>query len=183
MNKLTAALALTFIIFTFLSSVMEGGGGLNVTRLNGAITATVTTLPVDSTQGFLVADTLVIEDEELAYTGITAVSFTGVTRGYNRTTAAAHTDNTKVHSPAAGVLNRALGFNVISTGESAGTFAVINLTWDFLTKALPNLIFWDFSFFEGQLVYVRYLFMGISLGVVLYYGFSAISTAFGILRR
>ena len=172
-----------FVIFTFFSSIMEGSGGLNATKLNGAVTSAGVTLTVDSTVGFMTADVVIIGDEEIAYTGTTAVSFTGCTRGYNSTLAVDHTDNSQVYSPSSGVLNRALGFNVSSTGATAGTFAVITMTWNFLVKAVPNLIMWNYSFLEGQLVYVRYLLMAIGVGLVLYYGFAAINAAMGILKR
>lgn len=174
---------LIFVIFTFFNGIMEGGGGLNSTKLDGALSATATTIPVDSTQGFLTADTLIIDDEEFSYTGIGATTFTGVTRGRNSTTAVAHQDDAQVYSPDAGVLNRVLGFNIASTGATAGTLAVVTMTFTFLTKSLPNLIMWDFAFLQGQLVYVRIIFMAIGSGLVIMLGLQFITTARGILVR
>jgi hypothetical protein len=183
MNKLVAAYLAAFVIMTFLSSIMEGGGGFATTQLNGDIDEDAVTITVDSTQGFLVADYIVIEDEYIAYTGTTAVSFTGCTRGYRNTEAAVHVDDQNVYSPDSGTLNTALGFNISSTGATAGTFAVITLTWNFLARAIPNLVMWDYSFFYGQLIYIRYLLMAIGVGFVVYFGFQAINAAMGILRR
>ncbi len=82
------------------------------TLLNGSLTATATTITVDSTtasspnlafpdavdgsdtgdnQGYLY-----IGDEQITYEGKTSTSFTGCTRGANGTTAAAHADDKKV---------------------------------------------------------------------------------------
>lgn len=174
---------LVFVIFIFLNGVMEGGGGLNSTQLNGATTATATTITVDDTTGFLTADLLVIGDEEITYTGVTAVAFTGCTRGFNRTTAETHADNTQVYSPDAGVLNRTLNFNIATTGSTAGSFAVITMTLNFMLKALPNLIMWDFAFLQGQLIFIRIMLMAIGTGLVVMLGIQFLTAARGILLR
>ena len=48
------------------------------------------TLNVDSTTGFTSSGTLQINDELFTYTGVTASTFTGVTRATSSTTAADH---------------------------------------------------------------------------------------------
>ena len=47
-------------------------------------------ITVKSTTGFSTSGTLQIDDEQFTYTGVTATTFTGVTRAVNSTTAAAH---------------------------------------------------------------------------------------------
>jgi hypothetical protein len=54
------------------------------------ITTTATTINVESTLGFPSSGIARIDDEEFSYTGLTATSFTGVTRGIRGTTAATH---------------------------------------------------------------------------------------------
>lgn len=54
------------------------------------------TIVVDSTTGFSSSGYISIEDEVVSYTGTTAVSFTGCTRGALSTSAAAHDDNVPV---------------------------------------------------------------------------------------
>jgi hypothetical protein len=51
------------------------------------------TITVESTTGFSSSGTLQINDEQFTYTGVTATTFTGVTRAANSTTAAAHTQS------------------------------------------------------------------------------------------
>lgn len=63
------------------------------TQLNGAHTNSVTTITVDSTAGFPNSGTLRINNEQITYTGRTATTFTGATRGANGTSAVAHNDN------------------------------------------------------------------------------------------
>lgn len=67
--------------------------------LNGGVDAVVTTLTVNSTAGFprtSEAGYLIIESENIDYTGKTATTFTGCTRGANSTTPATHVDTTAV---------------------------------------------------------------------------------------
>lgn len=82
------------------------------TKLNGSINSSVTTLTVDDTSSFLNSaytgpsgaidttfQTLIrIDNEVIRYTGKTATTFTGCTRGYFATTAASHSDNAEVTS-------------------------------------------------------------------------------------
>lgn len=81
-------------------------GGLNAiyaydntgtsTTLDGSIDDVVTTVTVDSTEGFESVGTITIEEENITYTGKTSTTFTGCTRGADSTVAASHSDNTTV---------------------------------------------------------------------------------------
>ena len=71
-------------------------------QLNGAINAVVTTLTLDSAYSFKVPGIVTIDSEQILYTGKTATTLTGCTRGYNSTTAATHVDNAPV---SAGILS------------------------------------------------------------------------------
>ena len=66
------------------------------TALDGGINASVTTVTVDSTTGFEDIGTITIETENISYTGKTATTFTGCTRGADSTSAASHSDNVSV---------------------------------------------------------------------------------------
>ena len=66
------------------------------TLLNGALTSSATTVTVDSTTNFSSSGSLKIEDEFMTYSGKTATTFTGVTRGTDESTAVAHIDNSTV---------------------------------------------------------------------------------------
>ena len=63
-----------FVIFVWLSSIMEGAGGLNATVLDGSIDENVTIIPVDTTEGFLTAGVIVIGNEQIYYAGVTPTS-------------------------------------------------------------------------------------------------------------
>ncbi len=62
-----------------------------VTTLSVAAAAGDTTLTVADTTAFPAAGTLLVDNEQVTYTGKTATTFTGLTRGANATAAAAHT--------------------------------------------------------------------------------------------
>ncbi len=74
------------------------------TTLSAGINNSVTTIPVVSTAGFLTAGELRITTEVITYTGKTATSFTGCTRGARGSANIAHPTGavvTKIQSPAA----------------------------------------------------------------------------------
>lgn len=72
--------------------------GTALDQLNGAIDAVVTTIVVDSTAGFPAAGVILIDNELISYTGVTATNFTGCVRGVSGTVAASHADNTLVQN-------------------------------------------------------------------------------------
>lgn len=65
-------------------------------QLNGAITATATSITVDSTTGFAPSGRILIESEIIAYTNLTSTAFRGCTRGLEESTAATHADDTAI---------------------------------------------------------------------------------------
>jgi hypothetical protein len=77
-----------------------GGFSFNATvdYLNGAIDAVVTTITVDDTAGFPATGLILIDSELITYTGLTATTFTGCSRGVEGTVAASHSDNAVVYA-------------------------------------------------------------------------------------
>ena len=68
------------------------------TQLDETLTATDTTIKVDSTSRFPEQGRIKIEQEEITYTAKTAINFTGCTRGVRGTKKATHADDTRVHN-------------------------------------------------------------------------------------
>jgi hypothetical protein len=68
----------------------------NTTVSDNPLASGATTINVASTTNFPPAGTLLIESEAISYTGVTATSFTGCTRGAKGTTAASHVLSTPV---------------------------------------------------------------------------------------
>lgn len=67
-------------------------------NITGGITATDTTITVNSTAAFPSSGTIKIDNEEINYTAKTATTFTGCTRGANSTAAATHANSANVLS-------------------------------------------------------------------------------------
>lgn len=66
------------------------------TNLSAGINSSVTTIDVVSTAGFTSTGTILIDNETINYTGITATSFTGCTRGTFGSSAASHSSGAPV---------------------------------------------------------------------------------------
>lgn len=80
------------------SPVLPFGTGLvNATAIHGIqvalaapMTSTDLSLTVTSTAGFAASGSIAIDSEQMTYSGLTATTFTGLARGVNSTTPAAH---------------------------------------------------------------------------------------------
>jgi hypothetical protein len=184
LNKLIVAFAMWFFIGSLLSGIMEGGGGVNATILTVDHTDAVTTLTVASTDGFLKKGYVVIQDEKIQYTNKTATTFTGCTRGWDNTAADSHDARTKVYSPEASVINYALGFDVLATGTTAGAMYIPTILYNFFFVTLPRMILWDYSWLKASewLQILRYVFMVISIGFLVYMAYMIASALGGILQ-
>ena len=73
---------------------------VNATAINmvGHLNSSATTITVDSTVGFPTEGVLLVEDEIISYTGITATTFTGCTRGVGSSSSATHNNDIAVTS-------------------------------------------------------------------------------------
>lgn len=183
MNKLIATFMALFFFGAILSGIMEGGGGITTTRITIDHTAAVVTLTVADTSGFLSSSHVIMGNEKIRYTGKTANTFTGCTRGYDGTEAVAHAAGAKVYSPDASVINSALGFNVASTGVSMGIIDIPIMIGKFFTITIPRLIMWDYSWLrDGSLQYLRYFLIVVSIGFLIYMAYYIASALGGILQ-
>lgn len=105
-NGLIVASGNVGIATTAPNEKLEVTGGARVgqapstltTLSDNPLTSGATTVNVASTTGYPLAGTLHIDVEAMIYTGTTATSFTGVTRGALGTTAASHTQNSTINN-------------------------------------------------------------------------------------
>lgn len=169
MYKLIAGFMVFFIINVFLGGIMEGAGGMASTKLTSAVADDTTTLSVRSTQGFLKSDKLFIDNEEVRYVNKADRTFTVATtgRGYNGTTARAHSKGAMVYTRQASVLNGVLGFNVASTDVNVGGINMFVFVLNFALKTVPKLVTWDFAHLKTSewVLYIRIILMAISAGL------------------
>lgn len=184
MNKLVVSFMVLFFIAIICSAIMEGGGGISATQLTADITDASVTLNVASTNGFLRSDYVQIGNEKIQYTNKTATTFTGLTRGWDGTTAAAHSSGSKVYSPDAEIINSALGFNVASTGATFGAISIPVILGNFFFTTLPRIIIWDYAWLkDGWLQYLRYLLIMCSIGFLIYMAYNIASALGGVMQR
>jgi hypothetical protein len=115
-----------FIVGTILSFSTEGEFGIAATNLTTTINSSGTTLVVDSTTGFLAADFVIIGEEQICYVGITATTFTNLTRGCNNTKASNHVSGSRVFNEGSGIVNSLIGFN-IAEASSITTFSLCKI--------------------------------------------------------
>ena len=109
----------------------------NTTALNGAINNSVTTITVDSTVGFPPNGRVIIESEVISYTGITATTFTGLTRSATDAAAASHADNLAVVTATAPAGVPADGFN-----PSCG-MGYYGRLWCGGVASAPDIVYWS----------------------------------------
>jgi len=87
-------------VYTIYRSSGDGTSDGTLSYLDGALTINATTITLDSVWQFPTTGTLLIDSEQITYTGTNTSSnqITGCTRGANSTVAATHTDNTAVYN-------------------------------------------------------------------------------------
>jgi len=173
MNKLFAFMSFTFIAMTMLSFAIEGQVGLAATRLSSPLDSEDTIAYVTTTDGFIDSDIMMIEGEILYYTGKTETSFTGLTRGYRDTDIQTHKTSEKVFNEPTGLINQAVGFNIVEMMSRDGPIKVMWNLPGALVSFFAKLVMWDFSFLEGNLMgfplaYIKFLVLyPISAGFVI----------------
>lgn len=151
MFKLTSFFLVAWLIMALFSGVLAGGGGVIVTSLTQDETAAATTLHVTSVTGLLDEDTLQIEAERVHYTGVAALTLTGVTRGYDSTEATAHDNGTQVYTLDASAMNSSLGFSVPYMADSMGYLSFIAIPISFITTTIPRAIAFNYNFLTGEM--------------------------------
>ena len=179
-----SAFAVCFVLLSMLSAVMDGSTAMVATDLTAGVDDAMIVLPVTTTTGFQSAGgVLMVGNEKISYTGVTAMTFTGCARGIEGTDAEAHATGALVYNEDLGVINYALGFNFVRVANNAGWTALFDIPWKFVTVTAPKLLLWDFSFFTGELVLVRYVLMTLSIGFYIAFALQALTAAMGVLRR
>lgn len=134
---------------------------LGATQLNGAITDSATTITVDSTTGFASSGTIGVDRELVTYTGKTATTFTGCTRGALGTTAAAHTDNTEIGESYVSSWYDTDGFGTLeffftSDVPSANKGILIQYSDD-VNAATPDILAREFAEYKEAQVRIGFL--------------------------
>lgn len=185
MGKYITAFVVIYVVFQFIGWAQESGTpGFAGTVLAVAVDDDDTTFTVDDTAGFPDVGVIFLGSEVASYDGTTdgPDTFTNIERGQQGSIAVSHVVDTNIYVAELGVLNTALGFEIASTQAATGQFSAVQVTKGFWTNVLGRLILWDYPFFTGQLIYIRYFFSAITIGFVVVLGFLFLNTVFGLFR-
>ena len=166
MNKLIVFFLFMLVGCGMLIGIMGGGGGVVNTYLTDSINSTATVLPVASTTDFLGEDYVFVENEKVFYTGTTAVSFTGCTRGYGNTTAIGHDSGTRVNTAVASAINYALGFNIVAVQDTWGWASILAIPIMFFVRTIPQVIRMSTNLLTGDLAIISWVFYIMSAGFI-----------------
>lgn len=113
------------------------------TTLSGNITNVQTTIPVVSTTGFSNAGSIIIEAELITYTGITATSFTGCTRGAAGSPNKAHNSGQAVNGAQVATANTSTTLQLNTVTASNGV--TLNTTTSEISVAIGGTYNFAFS--------------------------------------
>lgn len=113
------------------------------TTLSGAITNAQTTIPVVSTTGFSAVGAIFIDAELITYTGITATSFTGCTRGAAGSPNKSHLSGAAVNGAQVAVANTPTLLQLNTTTASNGV--TLNTTTQQISVAIGGTYNFAFS--------------------------------------
>ncbi len=81
------------------------------------------------------------------------------------------------------IVNSLTGYNTVQI-SGAGIWMIPKLAWGFLIHGLPNLLLWQYSFFEGGYFIIRLvLIMTLSVGLVWGVVQTFLPVAQGVLSR
>ena len=167
---------IAFLIITVfglaMSYMMGGDQAFADTSLVTPIDGNDTTIPVATTSGFPSGGGVVqIDNEIISYTGVTATTFTGVTRGRRDSEPVSHANGTAVYNEPAGLVESVVSFNILETVASDGVLIGLARTVTqvpgMLASWLWKIIMLDFAFLEGPLSYVRVMLQVFAAGLVL----------------
>jgi hypothetical protein len=177
----------------FIMAALLAGGGFAASPVAlVAVSATTSTINVADTTGFLDADILhpaylQVDDETVYYTSRNATAFTGVVRGQSdpqteqESTAAIHPINSLVKTLDVDAISAFMGFNVVQGGATFGTFDALTLVYKFFVN-IPKYISWDYPWFTGAGVFMRYVLFAFSCGFVLSFAIALVNLGMSLFR-
>ena len=172
MWRILAGLIILNILFGIVDVVSLDTSDYSQTKLTAALSSVATTITVNDTSGFRVADYVVIGDEVIQYSGKTATTFTNCVRP----SGTAHQLGANVYSRQADAVRSSVGYNLMNLSYSGGLLAMPTFLMSFVTRALPQMVTWNYSFLKSdELQYLRLILQAISAGIILYYVIQIVS--------
>ena len=169
MGKLTIFFAFCWVIICIAGGMLQGTQPFVSTLLDEDLTAADTVISVDSTEGFEVPGFIVIDDERIAYSSVTATTFRGtlaqpLLRGAGGTEAETHNDNSGVRTVESSLINSSIDYNLAVLADSAGAqafFSVPTAIWNIIMSFATS----PFSFLGTDLQILTVLWGILFLGM------------------
>lgn len=162
-------MAFMFVIVCIAGSVMAGQIDFARTRLTVAVTATDTSIPVVSTEGFPDVAILVLGGERIGYSSTTATTFDGslaqpMLRGTQDTEAVAHLEGRQVTTIPGAMMNTAASYHIAVMADAAGLQAFIAKPLAFF-QLIGSFLFLPLSFLGTDLQILTILWAVIGIGM------------------
>lgn len=149
MNWALIGFGIFWLVGTIFGASMEGATGVAATSLSSPITATDTTLTVSSTRDFPAAGVVTVDEEVIAYTGKTATTFTGLTRGDRNTDAASHTSGRTVFTEYSGLINLSTDFSSVESNiPLIGPVVTLAVKTWVVVKFIGKIVIWDWPYWD-----------------------------------
>lgn len=166
---------LIYVGAQIFSMFQEGKTGAATTVLTAEISESATTIQVHDTSQFLSANFIIIGDEDICYSAVTATTFLVAVngRGCNETTAVEHKSGANVYDELPGFLNRAISMQKHDVEADDGIWGTIKGKFSFIGVAaswvsiIPQIVAWDYAYLEGIGVYLKFFLYTLSAGLVL----------------
>ena len=179
-------LLMFFVFATICAAILDGvlGGsvGIATASLSADLSETAVTASVDNASAFPNGNASVIIDGEIiCYGGRTDTTLISLQRGKRcgdgakvSSSVGAHLTGARVYNEGSGILNELLNVNIASNFSDGGFVGQVRGVVKTMFAApkfiaiLARMMMWDFGFFEGSYVYVKYIMLGcLSAGLML----------------
>jgi hypothetical protein len=176
-----------YLIFTMLVGFMNGQGGIATTILVTNMTDSDVSCEVGNTAGFLAADKITIDEEQMTYTSIDFTHFYGLTRDEGAAHYVTNSDGyaTMVYNQPTALINSALGYNVSTVAANSGIVSIFTIPWRFFTITLPNMVSGRsvLSLLPGEFAFIGYFWLAMTLGMVVSLGVAFLWVLSGVVGR
>lgn len=173
-------LAFVFGGLAMIGAVVDGeGSGFAASPLSADVDADDLYLPISSASGFPAsAGRMFIQSEQFSYSSIQTSANSNcpsppclvATRGINGSDEDAHDAGVMVYTENAGLINATIGFRIARFATVSNPIEAISVTLDVARGTViffAKVVLLDFSFFEGNAIYLRLILMGmLGLAVV-----------------
>lgn len=172
-QKTFVAIVLLFFFFTLFSQIPEGKEYFAVSRLVSTVDSTTTSIGVVDVTTFPSVGDFWIGDEYFTYTdkdngtNMLLEVNRGQPFGGKDTKAVTHRSGDTVASPCSDVFSSLLNYNVTTVQDLKGAWDGAMIMVAGLSRSIPKMITWDYSFLTGYLSILRYPLFALSIGFVI----------------